>query len=185
MSPMPGRARAAEVPAEQRQILDDLAEARLVVVTEVQEHTAYAPAHEALFRSWPPLVNLIEHRRDDLRFRGRLERRAADWACASGGSSSGLLSGLEIAQAEEWRDRNAHLLTPDIAAHIDSSHRQRRRMRVVRACVGALVAGLIITLVAVLLVNAQRDRHRAVELLASIADSELEHDPGRRGDCTP
>ena len=72
-------ARAADVPPQHREILDDLVDARLVVINEVNEQQVYAPAHESLFSAWPPLAALIEHRRDDLVLRGRLERRAADW----------------------------------------------------------------------------------------------------------
>ena len=69
-------ARAADVPPQHREILDDLVDARLVVVNEVNDQQVYAPAHESLFSAWPPLVELIEHRRDDLVLRSRLERRA-------------------------------------------------------------------------------------------------------------
>ena len=99
-------ARAVDVPPQHREILDDLVDARLVVINEVNDQQVYAPAHESLFSAWPPLAELIERRRDDLVLRGRLERRAADWR-EGGGTQSGLLSGLELVQARDWRQRNA------------------------------------------------------------------------------
>ena len=53
-------ARAADVPPRHREILDDLVDARLVVINEVNEQQVYPPAHESLFSAWPPLVALIE-----------------------------------------------------------------------------------------------------------------------------
>ena len=104
-------ARAADVPPQHREILDDLVDARLVVINEVNDQQVYAPAHESLFSAWPPLAELIERRRDDLVLRGRLERRAADWR-DGGGTQSGLLSGLELDQARDWRQRNTATSRP-------------------------------------------------------------------------
>jgi WD40 repeat protein len=173
-------ARAADVPPAQRAILDDLVDARLVVVNEVNEQQVYAPAHEALFSAWPPLVQLIEHRREDLVLRSRLERRAGDWR-EGGATQSGLLSGLELDQARDWRLRNQPLATADVAAYVDASSNRQRRGRMIRTGVAAVVAALAVSLVVVLLVNARADRRRADEArlgeLAAIAQRELVHDP--------
>src|SRR4051794_24792383 len=173
-------ARAADVPPQHREILDDLVEARLVVVNEVNDQQVYAPAHESLFSAWPPLVQLIEHRRDDLVLRGRLERRATDWR-EGGATQSGLLSGLELDQARDWRARNQAMSTADVAAYVDASVLRQRRARMVRAAVAAVVAALAVTLVIVLLVNSRADRRRADQAqigeLAAIAQRELVHDP--------
>lgn len=173
-------ARAVDVPPAHREILDDLVDARLVVVNEVNDQQVYAPAHESLFSAWPPLVQLIEHRRDDLLLRGRLERRATDWREA-GATQSGLLSGLELDQARDWRGRNQPMATPDVAAYVDASVTRQRRARMVRAGVGVVVAALAVALVVVLAVNARADRQRADQArigeLAAIAQRELVHDP--------
>ena len=173
-------ARAADVPPQHREILDDLVDARLVVINEVNDQQVYAPAHESLFSAWPPLVQLIEHRRDDLTLRGRLERRAADWREA-GATQSGLLSGLELDQARDWRRRNQAMATADVAAYVDASVARQRRGRVVRTAVSVVVAALAVSLVVVVLVNARADRARAEQAqvgeLAAIAERELVHDP--------
>ena len=173
-------ARAADVPPQHREILDDLVDARLVVINEVNDQQVYAPAHESLFSAWPPLAELIERRRDDLVLRGRLERRAADWR-EGGGTQSGLLSGLELVQARDWRQRNRDLATSDVAAYVDASTARQRRGRMIRTGVAAVVAALAVALVVVLLVNARADRRRAeaarVGELAAIAQRELVHDP--------
>ncbi len=160
-------AAATDVPPRHQEILDDLVDARLVVINEVNDKQVYAPAHESLFSAWPPLVALIETRRDDLVLRARLERRAADWREA-GATQSGLLSGLELSQAREWRARNKDMGTADVAAYVETSAARQRRGRIVRAAVAAVVAALTVTLVVVLLVNANAERARA------------ERRPGRR-----
>jgi energy-coupling factor transporter ATP-binding protein EcfA2 len=173
-------ARAADISPAHREILDDLVDARLVVVSSVNDQDVYAPAHEALFWAWPPLVDLIEHRRDDLRLRGRLERRATDWR-EGGATTSGLLSGLELDQAREWRTRNADLATADIAAYVDASARREVRGRVLRSAVSALVVALVVTLVVVLILNGRAEERRATQArvgeLAAIAERELVDDP--------
>jgi WD40 repeat protein len=173
-------ARAADVPPQHRAILDDLVDARLVVVNEVNDQQVYAPAHESLFSAWPPLVKLIESRRDDLVLRGRLERRATDWR-EGGATQSGLLSGLELDQARDWRMRNQAMATADVATYVDASVTRQRRGRMVRAGVAVVVAALAVALVVVLLVNARADRRRADQArigeLAAIAQRELVHDP--------
>jgi WD40 repeat protein len=173
-------ARASDVPPTHRAILDDLVDARLVVINEVNDQQVYAPAHESLFSAWPPLVQLIERRRDDLVLRGRLERRSADWR-EGGATQSGLLSGLELDQARDWRTRNQALATADVAAYVDASTARQRRGRMIRTGVAAVVAALAVSLVVVLLVNARADRRRADEArlgeLAAIAERELVHDP--------
>jgi WD40 repeat protein len=173
-------ARAVDVPPQHREILDDLVDARLVVINEVNDQQVYAPAHESLFSAWPPLAALIERRRDDLVLRGRFERRAADWR-EGGGTQSGLLSGLELVQARDWRQRNTDLATVDVAAYVDASTTRQRRGRMIRAGVAAVVAALAVALVVVLLINARADRRRAEEArvgeLAAIAQREVVHDP--------
>ncbi|QIG44294.1 TIR domain-containing protein [Nocardioides anomalus] len=173
-------ARAADVPPRHREILDDLVDARLVVINEVNDQQVYAPAHESLFSAWPPLAALIEKRRDDLVLRARLERRAGDWR-EGGATQSGLLAGLELAQARAWRSRNPDMGTADVTAYVDASAARQRRGRLVRAGVGLVVAALAVTLVVVLLVNARADRRRAEQArvgeLAAIAQRELTHDP--------
>ena len=173
-------ARAGDVPARHRAILDDLVDARLVVIAEVNDQQVYAPAHESLFSAWPPLAALIESRREDLVLRGRLERRAADWR-EGGATQSGLLSGLELDQAREWGRRNGEMATPDVAAYVTASVARRRRGRVIRAGVVSTVTALAVSLVVVLLVNARADRRRAEQArvgeLAAIAERELVHDP--------
>ncbi len=154
-------ARAADVPPKDREILDDLVDARLVVINEVNGQQVYAPAHESLFSAWPPLVTLIDNRRDDLVLRARLDRRAADWKDA-GATASGLLSGLELEQAREWQARSARLAGPDVVAYVAASGERQRRTRLVRASIAALAAALVAALVVTLLVNS-RTNHRLAE----------------------
>jgi hypothetical protein len=178
--PVTRLARVDTVPPAQRAILDDLVDARLVVVRESAGVQVYAPAHEALFSAWPPLAEMISRRHDDLRLRSRLERRAADWHEAGAGSS-GLLTGDELDQAGDWLRRSPDLQTPDIAAYVDASSRRERRNRIIRVGVAGVVTALALALAVVVLVNARADRRQArqarVGELAAIAERELVHDP--------
>lgn len=154
------------VPAPQREILDDLVDARLVVVRESAGSQVYAPAHEALFSAWPPLAEMISSRHDDLRLRSRLERRTADWREAGSGHS-GLLSGEELQQALEWQGRSPDLTTPEVTAYVAASAARARRSRYLRLGVTAVVAVLALALVIVVVTNI-RDagrRERFAELL--------------------
>jgi len=178
--PVTRLAQVDTVPSAQREILDDLVDARLVLIRESAGHQVYAPAHEALFTAWPPLADMIEHRQDDLRLRSRLERRAADWHEAGTGGS-GLLSGDELAQATTWEGRNPDLRTAEITAYVAASGQRARRTRLLRIGVASVVAALVLALVVVVLVNARADRNQAraarVGELAAIAERELVHDP--------
>lgn len=173
-------ARTESVPAAQRAILDDLVEARLVVVREQGEHQVYAPAHEALFSAWPPLTETLAAREDDLRQRSRLERRTSDWRDAGSGLS-GLLSGAELDAAQAWQERSPDLVGPDVADYVTASTARQRRSTIVRAVVAASVAALAVALVAVLLVNAAGDRRQAREArvreLRAVAELEQQRDP--------
>jgi len=165
-------ARAVDVPAQHREILDDLVDARLVVINEVNDQQVYAPAHESLFSAWPPLVELIEHRRDDLVLRARLERRAADWKDA-GATASGLLSGLELDQARDWQTRSGELATPDVQAYVAAAGARQRRTRIVRAGVAAGIAVLAAALVIAVLVNSRSNRRLAEGSARSATNSRV------------
>ena len=180
-------ARAADVPPQHREILDDLVDARLVVINEVNDQQVYAPAHESLFSAWPPLVGLIERRRDDLVLRSRLERRAGDWR-EGGGTQSGLLSGLELDQARDWQARSGGLAGPDVVAYVAASGARQRLARVVRMSVTAVVAVLVAALVIAVLVNSRSNRKLAdtskrlatnsrVDELSAIALAQQTRDP--------
>ncbi len=154
------------VPAPQRAILDDLVDARLVVIRESAGHQVYAPAHEALFSAWPPLAETISNRHDDLRLRSRLERRTADWREAGSGTS-GLLIGDELEAAVAWAGRSPDLTTPDVSVYVGASSARARRSRVIKWGVTAVVAVLALALVGVVFTsvrNAGRQQ-RFAELL--------------------
>jgi formylglycine-generating enzyme required for sulfatase activity/energy-coupling factor transporter ATP-binding protein EcfA2 len=60
---------------EQYTLIDAFVKARLLVKAQ----DTLEVAHEALFRSWPRLVDWINTTRDDLRSLRQVEREAADW----------------------------------------------------------------------------------------------------------
>jgi hypothetical protein len=79
-------------------------------------------AHEALFRQWPPLRELVAARSEQLRSRSELERWAADWVRA-GRSPDYLLTGTRLALAGQWLDALAGpgQVTQDARALVEAS----------------------------------------------------------------
>jgi len=59
-------------------LIDRFTDARLLVTSGKDKPTVEV-AHEALLRSWPWLANWIESVRDDLHWRGQLQRDAVNW----------------------------------------------------------------------------------------------------------
>ena len=178
--PVTRLARLDTVPPAQREILDDLVDARLVVIRESAGQQVYAPAHEALFSAWLPLAEMIANRHDDLRLRSRLERRSADWR-ETGSGSSGLLSGEELDQAATWDERNPDLRTADITAYVAASTRRARRNRLLRIGVAAVVGLLALGLLGSLLRYADVSRRLAASArlgeLRALAQVQALQDP--------
>ena len=68
-------------------------------------------AHEALLRQWPRFKRWVEESRDDLRLHRRLDSAAAEWETADR-KPGYLMSGLRLAQLEDWQARTDMTLSP-------------------------------------------------------------------------
>jgi WD40 repeat protein len=101
----PARRRVAlsDLTAPERRIVAAFTDARLVVTDASGGVATVQAVHEALFRQWPPLRQLVAARTEQLRSRTELERWAADWVRA-GKSPDYLLTGARLTLAGQWLD---------------------------------------------------------------------------------
>jgi len=92
------RLRLDDLDPTEREIVGAFVDARLLVTDRRGDDEVVEVAHEALLRSWPPLVAAIEESRDRLRLQAELERDAREWDEA-GRPSSYLLREERLARA--------------------------------------------------------------------------------------
>ncbi|WP_438939606.1 nSTAND1 domain-containing NTPase [Catenulispora pinisilvae] len=95
------RVLVSDLSGTERVIVAAFTDARLLVTDSIDGMPSVQAAHEALFRQWPPLRQLVAARSEQLRSRGELERWTADWL-RSGRSKDYLLTGERLALALAW-----------------------------------------------------------------------------------
>jgi WD40 repeat protein/DNA-binding SARP family transcriptional activator len=110
----------AKYPDKARAVLNTLAEARLVTLTEDTGEVA----HEALIREWPTLREWLNQDRESLRLHRQLTKAVQDWEKA-GRDPSYLMTGTRLAQYEEWRVTTNLALTEVELLYLDSSTAKR------------------------------------------------------------
>jgi nitroreductase len=95
---------------------------RLVVVgeRETDGEIIAEVAHEALLQSWPRLGEWLREEREFLVLKGdveRAQRRWRDMDC----SEKALLTGLDLARAEEWLPNRTADLSPEVTTFVHES----------------------------------------------------------------
>ena len=139
----------------QRDLLDRLTAARLVVIdSEAQEPSAEI-IHESLIDSWPTLRAWLDADRDDAAFLHQLHTTASLWERK--GRSPGLLwRGDALAEARIWRKRSPEYILPPIegaflaAVFKDAARTERRRKTLWATAfvmLAVVAAGAVIALV--------------------------------------
>jgi WD40 repeat protein/energy-coupling factor transporter ATP-binding protein EcfA2 len=121
-----------------------LADSRLLTTGSDEEpgHQTIEVSHEALIRGWPRLRRWIEEDRAGLRILRRLTEAAREWQPAK--DDSLLYRGVRLAQAVEWRERNADALNDIEREFLDASLAAQQAVeRRKRRAVMGLVAGFI------------------------------------------
>src|SRR4051794_38504962 len=141
------RARLAEFEGDAvAQVLDVLAEARLITISEGEVEVA----HEALLREWPRLRTWLEEDADGRRLYLHVMHAARGWQSA-GRDPAELYRGARLASALEWSERHepeldglerAFIAASRAEAQLDVERERRanRRLRVLLAGVGAFLA---------------------------------------------
>ncbi|GAA0937473.1 hypothetical protein GCM10009559_30550 [Pseudonocardia zijingensis] len=128
----------ADLPAEQRELAEALADRRLLVVSR----DAVELAHQALIEHWPRLRDWLSADREFLSWLAGLQDRRARWE--SGGRDDGaLLRGAPLAAAVEWSSSRADDLTAAdqeyVRCGVALERRRVRRRRVVTAVLAVLL----------------------------------------------
>jgi len=107
----------AEDTNEVRNVLNILAEARLVTLGEGTAEVA----HEALIREWPTLREWLNQDREGLQLHRRLTETAREWELLE--HDDGVLyRGAQLAQAREWAALHPKALNANEQAFLDTSN---------------------------------------------------------------
>lgn len=109
-------------PAEVRQVLTLLADARLITTGE---HTAEV-AHEALIREWPRLREWLNEDREGLKLHRTLTEAAHEWEFMERDASV-LYRGARLAQAREFTALNTNALNVGERAFLRASEENEKR----------------------------------------------------------
>jgi WD40 repeat protein/class 3 adenylate cyclase/energy-coupling factor transporter ATP-binding protein EcfA2 len=153
--------------ADVREVLQTLADARLVTIAE----RTVQVAHEALIRHWPTLREWLDEDREGRLLHRRLTESAQEWE-ALGRDSGALFRGARLATTGDWataHDQELNQLERDfLTASRQASEREAERQRRTNRRLRGLLIGTVIFLVLALLAGALalvqrgRARHSAV-----------------------
>ena len=145
-----------ELPNKAHPLLERLAKARLLIVSQDGEDRMVEVAHEALLRKWPRLRGWLDDAREFLTGKQQLERDLHDWEhAAEVDKSAALLTGLKLARARGWLLERPHQLTAEeralIKASIDHAEAEERRRARLRRNItrGSIAAALVLAGVAI------------------------------------
>ena len=127
---------------------------RLVVMGEraTDNRIVAEVAHEALLRAWPRLAQWLRDEREFLVFKGEAERAERRWQ-AMERADRALLTGLDLARAEEWLPKRSQDLPPDVATFVQRSiafdrAEKERQLRFQRwVTFGAMAAALVMLVI--------------------------------------
>jgi hypothetical protein len=132
---------------------------RLVVMRERTDGQIVAEvAHEAFLRAWPRLSGWLRDARDFLVFKGEVERAESRWRSLDC-TDRALLTGLDLARAEEWSKTRSHDWSAEVTDFVQRSiaSERKNRERLVRLQLNdayrrkTIYAMIILTLAAILL----------------------------------
>jgi hypothetical protein len=130
-------ARWDELPSKSHSLLERLAKARLLIVSQDGDDRMVEVAHEALLRKWPRLRSWLDDAREFLAGKQQLERDLHDWERAPEADKTGaLLTGLKLNRARGWLSERPHQLTAEERAlvqasidHAEAAERSKARLR--------------------------------------------------------
>jgi WD40 repeat protein/DNA-binding SARP family transcriptional activator len=112
----------AENPDGVRAVLNKLADARLVTLSEDTAEVA----HEALIREWPQLREWLSQDREGIILHRRLTEAAQEWELLERDAGS-VYRGARLAQANEWSALNPNVLNAQERLFLDASNRQAKQ----------------------------------------------------------
>ena len=143
-------ARWADLPGDSQALLESLAKARLLIVSQEGKDRMVEVAHEALLRKWPRLRTWLDDAREFLAGKQQLEVDLRDWErAADEDKPAALLTGLKLNRARGWLMERPHQLSAQeralVQASIDHAEAaERRKARVRRNITRASIAAALI-----------------------------------------
>ena len=158
-----------EQEAEVRDVLQTLAEARLVTIGE----RTVEVAHEALIRHWPTLREWLDQDREGRLVHRRLTEAAQEWE-ALGGDPGALFRGTRLATTGDWatahdpelNELEREFLTVSRQASQAEAERQRRINRRLRGLLIGAVVLLALAVAAGAVALVQRSHARSAQTAA-------------------
>lgn len=113
--------------ASVEKVIDILVDSRLLTTSGNQrEHRTVEVAHEALIRGWPRLHKWIDEERGERQIQRRITEAAKEWRTRNRDAGF-LYRGARLAEALEWRVKNAELMNEMIQEFLESSSGAQRR----------------------------------------------------------
>ena len=113
---------SAEDADEVRTVLNKLAEARLVTLSQDTAEVA----HEALIREWPQLRGWLSQDREGILLHRHLTEATQEWELLERDAGS-LYRGARLAQANEWSALNPNALNAQERLFLEASNHQMQR----------------------------------------------------------
>jgi WD40 repeat protein len=144
-------ARWDDLPNKSHALLEQLAKARLLIVSQDGDDRMIEVAHEALLRKWPRLRTWLDDARGFLAGKQQLERDLNDWEQADEKDKTGaLLTGLKLSRVHGWFLERPHQFSAKelafVQASIDRAEAAERRKQKLRRNItlASIVASLIL-----------------------------------------
>lgn len=176
-----------ELPANAHPLLERLAKARLLVISQEGDNRVVEVAHEALLRKWPRLRSWLDDAREFLTGKQQLERDLYDWQrAAEADKPTALLTGLKLNRAQGWLLERSHQFTSQERAFVQASidnaeaeERRKARLRL-RITLASIVASFVLLIVAGIAVfrtfeaNAAKIAAERSEAIAKAAKAEAD-----------
>jgi conflict system STAND superfamily ATPase len=116
------QAEDADARSEVRAVLNRLAQARLVTLSEETAEVS----HEALIREWPRLREWLSEDREGIILHRRLTEAAQEWELLEHDTGS-LYRGARLVQANEWFELNPHALNAQERMFLEVSNQQAKQ----------------------------------------------------------
>lgn len=155
-------------------VLERLVGARLLVATQTDGGDTLEVAHEALIDTWPRLRTWRLEDAEGARVRERLDAAARDWE-EHGRGEAWLSRGEALGELRRWRETRPEGLTGREAEFLRASDEvDLRSGRRRRASLVGVLAGLVLGVALLLVLNGRAERARAdASSAAAVAQAQL------------
>ncbi|WP_417914539.1 eIF2A-related protein [Candidatus Electronema sp. JM] len=150
----------ADFQEEQRGLIKQLADRRLLVTSGDEAGPQVEVAHEALIRHWQTLRRWVDAERDFLVWRDKLRVLLRQWQ-ESGHDEGALLRGFPLDEALQWRGSHTEHLDEkelEFIRESEAARKKQRRRKGIAAGAGLLLAAAVMAVFFVLWKDAERQK---------------------------